>query len=322
MKERLIYANNDQGWALELRQYWDPETHDASRRPLVFIPGYCMNTFILNYHPRGDSLVRYLTREGFEVWTANLRGQGGARRQRVLAHKFGFGELALVDLPTVFNTVQRRRRSEPDRLDVVGCSLGATFLFAYLAHNLETHPFGSIVSLGGPLRWETVHPLVEVVFASPRLAGAVKIVGTRAVARQLLPVVKKVPSALALYMNADRIDLGTADQLVRTIDNPVPYLNQQIAHWVKQRDLVVRGVNVTEAMAELELPLLCVAANRDGIVPPENVASALDAFGTSDAEVLRVGDDDNWFAHADLFVNDEAEQRVFAPLATWLTSRQ
>ena len=97
MKERLIYANNNDGWGLELRQYWDPELLDTERRPLLMIPGYCMNTFILNFHPRGDSMVRFLTKQGFEVWTANLRGQGGSQRH-VRRRKFGFRELALVDI--------------------------------------------------------------------------------------------------------------------------------------------------------------------------------------------------------------------------------
>ena len=104
-----------------------------------------MNTFILNFHPRGDSMVRFLTRHGFEVWTANLRGQGGSQRH-VRRRKFGFRELCLVDLPVVLDTVQRRNRSGNQKIDAIGCSLGATFLFAYLAHHLDTHPFGSLVN--------------------------------------------------------------------------------------------------------------------------------------------------------------------------------
>ena len=320
MKERLIYANNGDGWGLELRQYWDREAHDATLRPVVIIPGYCMNTFILNFHPRGDSLVRYLTRQGFEVWTANLRGQGGSKRHAA-RRRFGFRELALVDIPAVLDTVLRRQRSSHDRVDAIGCSLGATYLYAYLAHHLDTHPFGSLVSLGGPLRWENTHPAVEIAFASPYIAGVVKVVGTRAAARRFLPLARKIPAVLSIYMNADRVDLDVADKLVQTIDDPIRYLNRQIAHWIRTRDLYVGGVNVTKAMKHVESPLLCVAANRDGVVPQDTVISATQAFGSDDVEVLRVGDRNNWFAHADLFVNDEAEERVFAPLGSWLTSR-
>ena len=71
MKDQVVFANNRDGWALELHHYHDPETLDPSRKPVLMVPGYCMNTFILNYHPGGDSMVRYLVRQGFEVF-ANL----------------------------------------------------------------------------------------------------------------------------------------------------------------------------------------------------------------------------------------------------------
>jgi poly(3-hydroxyalkanoate) synthetase len=319
MKERVIFANNRDGWGLELHQYWDPETHDPGKRPVVMLPGYCMNTFILNFHPNGDSMVRYLARGGFEVWTANLRGQGDSRRYAG-KRKFGFRELCLVDIPVVLDTVLNRGHSERDDVSVIGCSLGATFAFGYLAHHLDNNPVGAVVSLGGPLRWEKAHPLLEVAFASAQIAGMIRFRGTRQLARFALPIAQKVPSVLAIYMNTEHIDLEVADELVKTVDDPVPHLNRQIAHWITTRDLYVAGVNVTRAMKHIHVPLLCVAANRDGIVPPETAVSAMNAFGTDDVEVLRVGDRDNWFAHADLFVNDEAAERVFEPLRMWLTT--
>ena len=258
MKERLIYANNRDGWGLELKQYWDPEHRVPSRKPIVMIPGYCMNTFILNFHPEGESMVQFLTRHGFEVWTANLRGQGGSKRHGG-RRKFGFRELSLIDIPIVFDTVLRRGLSEADRVDVIGCSLGATFLYAYLAHHLDDHVIGAFASLGGPLRWERAHPLLTVAFASAQIAGSVRVVGTRALARRALPIARKVPGVLSIYMNTEHIDLDHADELVKTVDDPVPYLNKQIAHWLSTRDLFVGGVNVTKAMKHVDMPLLCVA---------------------------------------------------------------
>ena len=320
MKDQVVFANNRDGWALELHHYHDPETLDPSRKPVLMVPGYCMNTFILNYHPGGDSMVRYLVRQGFEVWTANLRGQGGSRKNAG-NRRFGFRELALIDIPVALETVQRRTLSESERVDVVGCSLGGTFLFAYLAHHLDTHPVGAMITLGGPLRWEKTHRLLQIAFASADLAGAVRVAHTRRMARFALPIARKVPALLSLYMNTDHIDLDHTDELVKTVDDPIPYLNRQIAHWISTQDLYVAGVNVTAAMRYVDVPLLAIAANRDGIVPPATAMSAVSRMGTADVERLLVGDDDNWFAHADLFINDEAEPRVFEPMAQWLLAR-
>jgi hypothetical protein len=38
--------------------------------------------------------------------------------------------------------------------------------------------------------------------------------------------------------------------------------------------------------------------------------------------VLRVGDDQNWYAHADLFIGNDAPRALFEPMASWLRARQ
>ena len=43
--------------------------------------------------------------------------------------------------------------------------------------------------------------------------------------------------------------------------------------------------------------------------------------GAAAHQTLHVGDDENWYAHANLFINDRAPQAVFAPIAAWLEER-
>ncbi len=317
MQLRYHRLDNHAGWELELKQFVDADAHDPTRRPVVMVPGYAMNTFILSYHPAGTSMVEYLTRDGFEVWTTNLRGQGDSRRIGPTA-RYGLRELALHDLPRVLEYVRETSDSTADRVDAVGCSLGASFLYAYLAHFGEERPLGALVSIGGPLRWNQTHPLMKVMFASARVAGSVRVRGTRRLARLALPVVRRMPSLLALYMNAAEIDMDKASEIVNTVDDPVPWINHQIARWMRQKDLVVGGVNVTEALDGLDLPVLCVLANADGIVPPATALSIRDVAAPGAVDVLEVGDDDVWFAHADLFAARTAHARVFEPLRAWL----
>ncbi len=317
MQLRRHRLDNRAGWELDLKQFVDPEHHDPSRRPVVMIPGYAMNTFILSYHPAGTSMVEYLCRDGFEVWTANLRGQGDSR---LVSHgiRYGLRELALEDLPRVFDYVNQHSHSTADLVDAVGCSLGASFLYAYLAHYQDSQPLGSLVSIGGPLRWNETHPLMKVMFASARVAGSARVTGTRQIARMLLPFVRHAPSLLSIYMNAAEIDMAKAGQIVNTVDDPVPWINVQMARWMKNKDLVVGGLNVTEALEGLELPVLCVLANADGIVPPATALSIRDVAAPGSVDVLEVGDDDVWFAHADLFAARSAQAKVFEPLREWL----
>lgn len=317
---RLV--DNGEGWQLEVQRHHVEGALDPSRRPLLMIPGYAMNTFILGYHPTDRSMVEHLAQEGFEVWTANLRGQGGSVRGARAGRRYGMGELALVDLPRVLAAVRSDTACGPRTVDLVGCSLGASLVYAYLAHHPDDHGVGAVIAIGGPLRWVQVHPALALAFKSPRLAGLLPIVGTRAMARRALPVVKRVPPLLSIYMNARQVDLSHPELLVNTVDDPVPYINRQVALWVRQRDLVVRGLNITEGMRRIDLPVLVVLANRDGIVPAATARSVADLLPAHRVTVLEVGEGDRWYAHADLFIGARARREVFEPMAAWLRAQQ
>ena len=81
-----------------------------------------MNSFVLGFHPEGLSLVEHLAYEGFEVWTANLRGQGESRRiGGAKAH--AFRELALVDLPRAIDVVLQETRTRASAAPGLRCVL-------------------------------------------------------------------------------------------------------------------------------------------------------------------------------------------------------
>jgi pimeloyl-ACP methyl ester carboxylesterase len=309
------------GWELDVRRHVRPSRFDSARRPVLLVPGYCMNTTPLGYHPEGPSLIEFLAERGFEVWTSNLRAQGDSRSIGG-PRNVGFREIALGDLPCAIEHVRAHTRTRTDRVDVVGCSLGGTYLFVYLAHHPEDHGVGSIVTMGAPLRWDGAHPILRMAFVSSTFAGWLPISGTRRAMELIMPfVAERAPSMLSMYLNASTVDLSCAHKLVDTVEDPIPRLNGEIARWFKARDLTVEGVNVTRAFGRVDRPLLCIVANRDGIVPTAAARSALDASGSSDRELLAVGDDEIWFAHADLFISRHAQDKVFDPLARWLAAR-
>jgi pimeloyl-ACP methyl ester carboxylesterase len=326
MTTQRFTVDSGDGWTLDLRRHVDPARHNPDLHPVVMVPGYAMNSFILGFHPSGLSMMGYLAEAGFELWTTDMRGQGESRRRARsgplhLGDRFGLGELALMDLPAMLARIRAETASTRQGLLPVGCSLGASILYAYLAHHRQDHGLVGMVAVGGPLRWEAVHPAMRLAFASPRLAGLLPFAGTRALARGALPLVKHAPSLLSLYMNAHQVDLSQADQLVRTVEDPVPYINRQVARWVQDKDLVVRGVNTSQALKGLDLDLLCILANRDGIVPAAAARSVASILGPERVDVLEVGDAKRWYAHADLFIGPQAQQEVFEPLRAWLVAR-
>ena len=317
--ERHTAATAD-GWQLELKCTYSPSHLRVAGRPVLIIPGYGMNSFIFGFHPRGTSMERCLAEAGFEVWSANLRAQGTTRRRQAGAPGPSLRAYAEHDLTSLTAAVLASTRASRDAVDLVGCSLGGSIAYAHLALCPDARVHG-LITIGAPLRMVGVHPLLRRAFASPWLAGKLVLRGTRRMMRVGAPVLARFPSALSIYMNASHVDLSVIGEMIETVEDPNPRVNKDIAHWINAGDLVLRGVNVTQHLKKIDLPLLVVVSNRDGIVPEPANLSVTDAWGGRDVEVLRVGDEREWYAHADLFIGDDAPRRVFAPIAEWLRAR-
>lgn len=319
MRQEKYGVDNGAGWTLDVERFYDPSTLVETRRPVLMVPGYCMNCHILNYHPRGTPLIEYLVGDGFEVWAANMRGQGDSTRRRG-PRRYGFADLALTDLAANIDFASKNTVTDTTEgaVDLVGCSLGATVSYVYLAHHPEDHRVGSVVNIGGPLRWNRAHRVLDLASRVPAIYSVIPIKGTRRLARMAIPLVQQCPQLLSLYMNPDIIDLSAADELVKTIDDPDPKLTSQIARWIKERDLIVDGLNISHSLYSVEVPIQCVVAMQDGVVTPEAALSILDHIGSHEIEIVEVGTRQEPHAHADLFISYGAEDKVFRPVSKWL----
>ena len=310
--------SNNTKHSLYLYQAWG-ENLDRRRNPVLIVPGYGMNSFIFSYHPRGPSLETFLVDAGFEVWRVDLRGQGLSRA--VADEPYGIDELAMADLSAAVTAVREHSRLGAQKVDVIGASLGGTIMFAHAVLNPDHH-FGAFVAVGSPVRWVRVHPLVRVAFSSPRLVGAVQFRNTRTLVEKLLPSVARfTPWAIAPYINPDITDVDRAQEMAKTVEDPNRHINRQIAHWIRKRDLVLRGKNISEGLAEIDQPLLCVLGNSDGIVPRETARFPFERVRSKKKDLLVVGAHDIAVGHADLFISNHAPKHVFGPIAQWLSDK-
>jgi len=313
-RKSLHHVSNGYGWHLALRRV-RPTPLAKGRRPVVIVPGYGMNSFIFSFHPRGASLEDYLADQGLEVWSIDLRAQGESVR-RGGSMRYGLRDLAWVDLRTALAYVAATTETGQSRADVLGASLGATLMYALAVRGAQH--MGSLVSIGGPLRWVEVHPLVRALASSPTALGLLPFPETRPFAERALPVLLRVPRVLEIYLHASLVDMEAMGTMLRTVETPSRHVNREIARWILDRDLVLEGVNVTRELGRVVHPLLCIVANADGIVPAPTALSGFQAIGSIYKDVLHVGDADRPFAHADLFVANDAHALVFDPIARWL----
>ncbi len=317
---RFLRVDNGQGWQLVLRCSVAPARFRPELRPLAIVPGYAMNSFIFTFHPRGPSLEQSLCEAGYEVWCLDLRGQGYARR---LAdpRPYRLEDLALNDLDCALRAVLANTASRRKRVAAIGASLGGTLL--YIHASMQTgHCLAAVVGVGAPLRWEALHPLLRWASAAPWLWGVLPLTNTRRWVGNLLPLLRRVPGLLGIYMRPETMDMSQVPRMLPTVEDPQPRLNRQLARWMAQQDLKLEGRSLTQAWGEVDLPFLCVVAEQDGIVPPEAARSAFAASGSSQKKMLSVGTPESPYAHANLFVGEQAQQKVFAPICRWLLASE
>jgi len=172
--------------------------------------------------------------------------------------------------------------------------------------------------MGGPLLWTDTNPLLRFAFSSPRLAGALPFRGTRRLAGMVLPIAKRFPPLLSIYMTASRVDLEKAEVLIQTVEDPIRQLNRDLAEWIRDGDLVIGGRNVTKALSQTTVPILSLYGRQDGIVLPSTATAIATLLPEEQVTVLGVGDAERRYAHADLFISEGVQEDVFKPLVAWL----
>ena len=311
-------VDNRAGWRLAMTRMRPDDALPLAKRPVLIVPGYGMNSYIFGFHPRGPSMVECFATRGIETWTVDLRGQGRSIRAPGGTNRYGLADLAIEDLGAAIAHVLANTTTGSATVDVIGCSLGTALAFAHVAC-VPDAPVHALVSMAGLVTWKGAHPLVRFAFGSPTLVGLMRLRNTRRIARFALPVVSKIaPSLLSVYLNKQSTDLTQGAKLVQTVEDPHPVINREIAEWIKRRDLVIRGVNVSQKLPSIDKPFFCVVANDDGIVLPVTSRHTYDAIGSKTKRLLLVGDPAQPIAHADLFLCNGAQERIFAPIADFL----
>ena len=305
-------VRTDDGWMLPLARGIDPDR--APGRPVLFVPGFGMNSHIFRFHPRGRSFMAHLLDHGLDPWSVDLRGQstttapGKRAAIRLADHAFS-------DLPAAIDHIAQVTGF--DRVSAIGCSLGGTLLYAYAGRG--PHRLDRLVTMGTPLTWtETSAVVRSFARLGPVLGRMPKLRGTRGMARVGLPLASRVARRpLGVYLNPELTHTGPAWQLSRTVEDPEPRVQAALAAWIRDGHMRLDGHDVTAGLRSFDRPLLVVAGHADRICPPSAALAALD-HATGPKRSLIVGSDAERVAHADLFIADLAPERIFPPVARFL----
>ena len=119
-----------------------------------------------------------------------------------------------------WSVCSRPRVRKRTSLTLIGCSLGGSISYAYLALT-PRHSVSQLIAMGAPLRWTQIHPLIRAAFFSPRLARVVRLTRTRELLEAAFPIVSRVRPIISLYMNPATIDTSCMDVMTRTVEDPI-----------------------------------------------------------------------------------------------------
>lgn len=297
------------GWRLSLTRVVEPGRSPGP--PVLFVPGYGMNAWVLQYHPSGRSFADVLLEHGFDPWGIDLRGTATSRGPTPA----GLEGQALHDLPAALAYI--RGVAAAEQVHAIGCSLGGSLLFAHAAL-ADEHHLDRLVAIGAPLSWgRTIK--TRVLGRVLQTAGQVPMRRTRSLARVALPIVARTaPAALGIYLNPRITDVSCAADLTRVVEDPLPTINRAVGDWMRG-ELRIGGRAIASSLEGFERPLMVVHGSGDGIVPTDAALSVVGAVG-GPVEVVAVhhpaGEP---VGHADMFVSRIAPREVFEPVARFLS---
>ncbi|HSP80729.1 MAG TPA: alpha/beta fold hydrolase [Myxococcaceae bacterium] len=325
---RVFHSRTGDGWSLALRRF-SPEG-PVRGRPILLVPGLASGDVSLALEPE-HGLAYWLAAHGREVWTVSLRGSGDSDRAAPAAGRaatYGFDTLWQQDFRTALETV--RAHTGAEAVDVVGYSLGALLVYAYLSEDGEG--VGAAVTLAGPTRMDLSEPWLRALSA----------VGERLIPRDFtldVGFTAALTAPVQAYLRGNPVEWAILDARNTPRERWARFAGRVFGELsgalVRDLTLMVRTGRVTSAdglrdyrawLGRVRVPVLVMAGEGDRMAPVPAVRDGYLALGGPKAwrvlgtrEGLAVD-----YGHVDLLLGERAPYEVWAPLLGFLdqASRQ
>jgi pimeloyl-ACP methyl ester carboxylesterase len=259
--------------------------------PVILIPGSFSNRRFW-YSPKGIGLGPYLARAGFDVWIAEMRGHGLSPRNKAYRHN-RVSDYVRYDLPALAEFVHEQN---PQPAHWIGHSLGGITLAGALGgHYLDQSRVASAALFGSQISrtyWPLKVPPVEW--------------GGRLLLKQFS------------VLSGSRLKRGPEDEPVGLALESLRWHGLFGRFGDAERDWWA-------GLAEVQVPVLAVAAVGDRQDPVWACRKLLEQFGSPVSEFLCLGQENGFagdFGHVEMLVSKEAQREVWPLVARWLDKTQ
>jgi pimeloyl-ACP methyl ester carboxylesterase len=260
---------------------------DVRGVPVVLLHGSFSNRRFW-YSPKGIGLGAYLARAGFDVWIPEMRGHGLSARNEAYRHN-RVADYARYDLPAIAAFVAEQTGQIPHW---IGHSLGGTTLAA---------------ALGG-------HYLNPGQVASAALFGS-------QVSRTYWPL-KVPPLQWSTRLLLKRFEHVSGPRFKRgPEDEPMGILLESMRWHGLFGRFGDRKDDWWSGLAQVQVPLLCVAGAGDHQDPESACRELFEQIGSEQKEFWCLGRQEGFsedFGHVQMLVSKAAQAQVWPKVADWL----
>lgn len=290
-----------------------------TRPPVLLVHGFAQNRY--SWHTSYRSLSAWLAWKGFDTWNLELRGHGRSRDE---------GQVGAERFADYVDDVRRAAGALPDRAFWMGHSLGGACIYGAAA---EQHSAGEPLPRGlvgvaaiyhfGQTNWligglgRVTHrlrnePFMHKVQIRTRLFGRVisRLYGLSDAVGYTVPASGWWPGSIEPELLEERLKRGFDWTSVKVW--------QEMSRWAAEGRF-----EYDAQWRELDVPFLCVLADRDHLLPPEDGRVAFERSGSSDKELLLF---DDWhhevhWGHLDLLMGKKAPEHVWPAMEAWMAAR-
>ncbi|UVE19391.1 lysophospholipase [Pseudomonas sp. LS44] len=259
--------------------------------PVILLHGSFSNRRFW-YSPKGLGLGPYLARAGFDVWIAEMRGHGLSPRNQAYRHN-RVADYARYDLPAIAAFVREQSGQAPHW---IGHSLGGITLAAALGgHYLDEADVASVALFGSQVSrvyWPLKLPPLEW--------------GGRALLKRL-----SVISGSGLKRGPEDEPIGVALESLRWHGLFGRFGDAERDWWA--------------GLAEVQAPVLAVAASEDHQDPPWACRKLLERFGSPRREFLCLGKKTGFaddYGHIEMLLSKPAQGEVWPLIEYWLRNAE
>jgi pimeloyl-ACP methyl ester carboxylesterase len=322
--DQVHFVTTDDGWTLALHHYLPAEPKFAE--PVVLCHGLGANRF--NFDLIADrSLARALAERGFDVWSLELRGHGLSSRPgwfTPFSWGFTFDDFLDKDIPAALELV--KRLSGQPQVFWLGHSMGGMLGYA-LAGDEKRDDLAGLVTVGAPVRLDRSFGIGRLKLLT-RLLGPARAVMFRPLSRFFAPMLGRAPEFLSQpMMLAGSMEPRVVRRaMVNLVENASAALVRQMMGWARKRNFASTDGqrDYMERLSNIDMPVLLVAAERDGLASPQSVSPAYERIRSSDKQLRVFGidaGDDSDFGHGDVLLGTLAPKLVHVEIADWLQAR-